>query len=225
MKMKQKVTTNHEKLNNEGLISKAYLVGKDNSGVAMIVALVVGVVAMVFCLSLLLVAYTLYAQTNRKNLQTKCKLLAQSSLKAVELELMDNTSNLDEYLYNQIKNGLWVSIEEDEANGEGGALAYGSVAYLTLNLNHGDSAAGYNIIATFSYSMSDDSEDEVLPDGPDDQEGNESGNAGGGEAPEDNTVGAYTIFVDVTCVRGSLEDRDSQSYTISAEYTSVTLGR
>lgn len=76
--------------------SRIHRKNKNDSGVAMIFSLIVGVVIMVFCLLMLLVAYTLYSQTTRKLSQTQCKVLAQSMAEQIKDELANEAGATDE---------------------------------------------------------------------------------------------------------------------------------
>ncbi len=73
-------------------------ISRDNSGVAMIVAMIVGVVVMVFCLSLLLVTYTFYAQTIKTTTNEQCKMLAQSFSETLGEDLKNPDSDICQYL-------------------------------------------------------------------------------------------------------------------------------
>lgn len=84
----------------------------------MITALVVGIVIFAFCLSMLLVSYTLFAQTSRSQTQLSCKNLAQSTAVEIGEELGDedayaDTDSLAYYLKDKYAEFMEA---EDEAN-------------------------------------------------------------------------------------------------------------
>lgn len=62
---------------------------KDNKGAAMIVALVVMTVLMMFCLSLLLVVYSLYTSTLKKNSALQCKEACKTMSFELQSELTE----------------------------------------------------------------------------------------------------------------------------------------
>ena len=73
----------------------------DNRGAAMIVAIIVVAILMVFSFSLLLVSYTLYASQSKKVASKKCSEAANSLSLAMETELCDKDaiSNSDFWIY------------------------------------------------------------------------------------------------------------------------------
>lgn len=73
----------------------------NNKGSAMITALVVGIIVFAFCLSMLLVAYTLFAQTSRTEVQLGCKNIAQSTAEELRMEISDKSSELYNFLKNE----------------------------------------------------------------------------------------------------------------------------
>ena len=103
---------------------KGILIG-NNQGSAMITALVVGVVVAGFCLSTLLVTYTLYAQTSRQTWQLRCRSIAQSFADNIELEFDDKESEL----YQDIVSQLW---SEDADNPVAGDAPAGDPEPVTL---------------------------------------------------------------------------------------------
>ena len=66
---------------------KQNILRNNQSGVAMIMVLIVGAVILVFCLSLLLVTYSLFAQTSRQTTRLQCKMMAQSFSESLKEEL------------------------------------------------------------------------------------------------------------------------------------------
>lgn len=75
----------------------------NNRGSAMITALVVGIIVFAFCLSMLLVSYTLFAQVSRNQVQLGCKTLALSAAEELEEELDDDGSEISVYLKDKLK--------------------------------------------------------------------------------------------------------------------------
>lgn len=200
-------------------------IDEDNSGVAMIFAIIVGVVVMVFCLSLLLVTYTLYAQTSRQTTQMQCKMFAQSFADILETEITDENSDLNQYLANAIDSGMWISEEE-------AAMATdmsGKLSSLTLDMSQGQ-LENYKIVVTLSYS-SNESDDDSEPGTSEDDDQDETLNAGGGADPGGTPGGTptgngnYSITAIIDCTRGNLNETDVQTYSIKSEYPSVTLSK
>ena len=76
---------------------------KDNSGSAMVMTLIVGMVVMAFCLSLLLVAFTLFSQMNHNTIQFQCKTLAQSYLESLKTDFCNPDSDLIKYLSSKME--------------------------------------------------------------------------------------------------------------------------
>lgn len=202
---------------------------KKDSGVAMIVVLIVGAVVLVFCLSLLLAAYTLYARTNREVTQQQCKILAQTASESLGTELSNQNSGLITYFETQIQNGSWSGGEE-----------------LCMNLDDGGQSGDYHVQVTFTYSLNlpdDDGEDsgddnddqDTNPDNP--ESGNESGNTGaegnsgtkkagdnpGGSNAQPVGNGTYTIRAVVRCTRGDGTGKDVQYYELETEFSSVSM--
>ena len=110
----------------------------NNKGSAMITALVVGLVIFAFCLSMLLVSYTLFSQTSRSQIQLACKNLAQSVAEEIGDELKDPAS-----------------YEDDES------LAYylknrdPEVDTLELEMSSSDSSIdNYSVFVTFEFESS-----------------------------------------------------------------------
>lgn len=209
--------------------------GSDNSGVAMLVVLIVGVVIMVFCLSLLLVTYTLFSQSSRKMTQQQCKILAQSVSEAIGEELKKPDSELCIFLKKQMDSGYWVS-EETLKDFEEDTQPVNMVSELELRLDAGASTGDYSVIVFLSYSLNladDDGSDEGNED--DDQDDNPKGdesanvsniaNNAESSGEENSTSGnnSYSIRLTVKCVRGDASDKDVQSYTIETIYPAVSM--
>lgn len=207
----------------------------NNSGVAMIFAVIVGVVVMVFCLYLLLVTYTLYAQSSRQTTRTQCKLFAQSFQESFGQELNDENSSLNKYLAQCINDGEWIS--EEEAMATPSSELGTKVSEMKLDMSQ-DVVSSYKLMVTLSYGINEsDDEEESTEDEKDDQDedlnpdkpgenlpGEPSGDLPG-EAPGTPGNGSYTVHAKITCVRDGLDASDVQSYTIEAEYPTVSLSR
>lgn len=74
---------------------------KKNKGAALIVAIIVMAVLMVFAFSLMLVTYTLYSSQNKKIASKKCSEAANTLSQAMETELQDSDAyiNSDLWIY------------------------------------------------------------------------------------------------------------------------------
>lgn len=207
----------------------------NNSGVAMIFAVIVGVVVMVFCLSLLLVTYTLYAQSSRQTTRTQCKLFAQSFQESFGQELNDENSSLNQYLADCINDGEWIS--EEEAMATPSSELGSKVSELKLDMSQAV-VPNYKLTVTLSYGINEsDDEEETTEDEKDDQDeeltpgtpgevvpDNPSGDLPG-EAPGTPGNGSYTVHAKIECVRDGFDTSDVQSYTIETEYPTVSLSR
>lgn len=77
----------------------------------MITALVVGIVIFAFCLSTLLVSYTLFAQVSRTQIQLGCKNMAQTTSEVLLEELKNDNSELSKQL-----NDIWSSAYKNDYN-------------------------------------------------------------------------------------------------------------
>lgn len=126
----------------------------DNRGSAMITALVVGIVIFAFCLSMLLVAYTLFAQTSRTEVALGCKNLAQSTAEEIGKELGDTAtySNVDSLSYYLVQKGQEFKAAEDEANAGNAGERIEIEKKLRLELNSSNSSIdNYSIFVTFDF--------------------------------------------------------------------------
>lgn len=163
---------------------------KDDSGVAMIVALIVSVVVMVFCLSLLLVAYTLFSQTNRNNIQLQCKFLAQSYAEDLKEEMEDTDSDMVKYLQYKMTDtasayGVWISTDASAEEREEYTLK-GVKTYEELNLEV--DAEGYHIYLTVTHKPLAGTDEDDDTDNPDDEyEGTAGQDPGGSSSAGQNT--------------------------------------
>lgn len=129
----------------------------NNHGSAMLIAIVVSIVVIVFCLSLLLVSYSLFTSTSRKLSQTQCRELAKTI--SIELEKELTYVNYDTYDDEKLaceagENPLWFYIRynicqqtwpyfDDSIMGHKRKDAY---RYFELNASGGDSTK-YEIMA------------------------------------------------------------------------------
>lgn len=198
----------------------------DDSGVAMIFVMIVSAVVLAFCLSMLLVTYTLFTQTSRQTTQMQCKLLVQTFSESLGEELKDPDSEISRYLGNQIRNGLWVSEGTSEETMQSGAFRE-----LKLNMDDSCKPGDYNLSVTLTYSLNvqedDENETEAGRDDQDEDFGNtgvtnpDPGLGGSTEPPAGN--GTYCINASVKCERGEMSERDVQYYVIDMIYPAVAL--
>lgn len=202
-------------------LKKAWKQCNNNDGVAMVVALVVGVVIMVFCLSMLLVTYTLFAQTSRQTTQLQCKLLAQSYSEALDKEFSKKAedSELQKYLADMIKDGSWMS--EDDDSEEAGPGSYSEVT-MEIDQSASNVAVGYTIVTTFTYENNDSEEDDEPLPGTDDDDQDDTGNDPETDPtnPDEPTQvgGSYIVHAVIQCMRGDGNGRDVQSYLLESQY-------
>ena len=226
---------------------KRNILRNNQSGVAMLMVLIVGAVILVFCLSLLLVTYSLFAQTSRQTTRLQCKIMAQSFSESLKEELSDSSSNLAVYLGEQISNGNWKSsmdgIDEEEPDDVENPDA---VSELVLNLDDSSTLSDYHLSVTLTYSLN--AADDEEGDGGDDEDdqddslsendvdsgnqqngkqnnqqnkGNQNG-SGEGTNPAD-AVATYTVDAVITCMRGDGNDRDTQYYVLETSYPAVSF--
>lgn len=148
---------------------KRNILRNNQSGVAMLMVLIVGAVILVFCLSLLLVTYSLFAQTARQTTRLQGKMMAQSFSESLQEELSDSSSNLAVYLGEQIRDGNWKSsmggIDEEEPDDEENPDA---VSELILNLDDSSTLSDYHLSVTLTYSLN--AADDEEGDGGDDED-------------------------------------------------------
>lgn len=196
----------------------------------MLMVLIVGAVVLVFCLSLLLVTYSLFAQTSRQITRLQCKLLAQSFSESLGEELKDPASGLSVYLKEQIQNGYWISGEASQSMDESSSES-AAVSELLMNMDDEAALGDYHVTVALTYSVNvaDDEGGDEGEEG-DDQDPNLGGEAGSGEGPgptagEDPGASGttYSIQATVKCVRGDGSDRDAQYYVIETVYPAVSF--
>ena len=199
-----------------------------NAGVAMVVVLIVGAVVMVFCLSLLLAAYTLFSQTNRQVTQEQCKILTQSTAEMLSAELKNPDSALSGYLGTQIQSGKWIS-EETAKTAEPGDIDADAVSKLVMTLEDGGESGDYHVAVTFSYSLNLPEDDGGDDDDDDQDDTGNGGTSGGAESggtsggAESGGNGSYTIRAVIRCTRGDGTGRDVQFYELETVFSSVSL--
>lgn len=181
--------------------------GKDDKGVATIFTLIVAVIVLCFCLTLLMVSYTLFAQTNRQTSQLQCKLLAQSFSEQLKEEIDDKNSDLVKFMQKAIDDGNWRDSSEDKNTWNG-------KDYSTLYLDGYSNDTDYEITVEFTYSLGqsdDDGEDEPFESGP------------AGEPSLVNCV----VNANIICKRDIDNSRSDSYYALQSEYTVplyMTLG-
>lgn len=197
----------------------------DNRGSAMITAIVVGVVMAVFCLSLLLVTYTLYAQTAKRNALIQCRYAAGSMADLLEQELKDTTSDLNNKLEGEMRHqkddgsftGTWVS--EGNTSSEADEV----IEYRMDYTGSETALKAYDFDVSFKYTKvgdttSDAGSESIDYDGQfndksqaDESEWDEMVGADGAEA------GGYNVTMEVTCSRGDTV------YVVKKEVQGVTF--
>lgn len=138
-----------------------------NQGAAMVMVLIVSAVVMVFCLSLLLVTYSLFAQSAKQISRMQCKMLAQSMTEMLEQDFSKKDSDLNRYLKKQIEDGTWIAGgEQEEENKEDSSSFVSGVENLLLDLDTQDSIGDYHVTVDLSYRLNVASDD----DGSEDEE-------------------------------------------------------
>lgn len=216
----------------------------DNRGATMLMVLIVGAVVMAFCLSLLLVTYSLFAQTARQTTRLQCKLLAQSCEELLREELQQPSSDLMVYLQEQIQSGSWISegsvTDEETASEETPGTA--GVVQLPLHLDTQGETGDYrvSVVLTYSVNTSEDEGGDEDGDDNDDQDhelngtsvyGSDAGTvrikAAGStspaDPPQDEPTVSYSIKSVIRCMRGDGTNRDTQYYEIETTFSSVTF--
>ena len=123
---------------------------EENRGSAMIVAIVVSMVVVVFCLSLLLVSYALFSSSVRRVTQNQCRELSKTISIEIEKELTtpaytsfdmqkqdvtDGKNLLWQYLRYNVCQGNWPYYESESSTDHGEKAAY---RYFTLAATGGD---------------------------------------------------------------------------------------
>lgn len=187
---------------------------KNNKGAAMIVALVVMTVLMMFCLSLLLVVYSLYTSTLKKNSALQCK----EACKTMSFELQ---SELTEPVYADHESQ---SAAQKSVTGTGGDSLWFYIRYniwqdswpyySSTERGHGKDEAYRYFTITPSEDVAGMAEDIKVCIY---WEKDDNASAGDGQEDDGSDIleqRADTILhVVVTC------SKNEQSYTIETEYT------
>lgn len=207
---------------------------KDNSGSAMVMTLIVGMVVMAFCLSLLLVAFTLFTQMNHNTIQFQCKTLAQSYLESLKNDFSNPDSDMIKYLNSKMEmpeegNEIWIAQNLPESELEELKLS-GLKPYKELFLQV--DASGYTMDICMTYERTQASAEEGFENESDDEieevntnmnsTTNEPGTNGGTATNEPGTFSSGSTFerlihVKLTCVRGT-DTNSNDSYTMEADY-------
>lgn len=133
----------------------------DNSGVAIIMATIISSVLLVFCLSLLMVSYTLYSSTNSQNMEFATKELAKSFAVQFENELLTNNQagGIHDYLNKNIdakktKLDSWKPYEGKQNE---------AIDYRSFALTDGDGRLGsYDAVVNMYYESTSDGRDITL---------------------------------------------------------------
>ncbi len=160
----------------------------DDSGVAMITAMIIGVVVMVFCLLLLMVTYILYSQSLKRVDDTQCKLIAQTCMESVRTEIVDSESDIHKYLAEQMSAGTWISIEKALVNTDENALS--ELVLDMVDRTVDQELALYEIQTVISYSISQSTGDDDSPGLPDDNDIYDDPEAGNGSSTDGNSSGS-----------------------------------
>ncbi|MBR0147933.1 MAG: hypothetical protein IJM23_01910 [Lachnospiraceae bacterium] len=200
----------------------------DNRGSAMITAIVVGVIMAVFCLSLLLVTYTLYAQTAKRNALIQCKYAAGSMAQLLEEELKDPTSDLNNKLEAEMRHqkddgsftGTWAPAGNSSSEADD-VLAY------RMDYSGDESAfKAYAFDVSFKYTKVGDTESDAGGETID-YDGQFNDKTQADETEWDEMVGAdgagaggYNVTMEVTCSRGDtvyVVKKDVQGVTFADE--------
>lgn len=147
----------------------------DNRGSAMIVSLVIGTVVMVFCLSLLLVSYSLYTSTVKNAKYEQCKQITESYSRYLDASLVAPAYSDIEDMYtdlNNSKNNIWFYLRYnllqdnwplyvfDESTDEDEKKAYRYFKVVPSNDGNGFSKYASNI-STCMYLVKDEVDEDI----------------------------------------------------------------
>lgn len=183
----------------------------NNRGIAMITALVVGVVVLMFCLSMLVICYSLYAETNRKSGQIQCKEMAQSV--AVELkDTFKKDCELTQFLKDQIRSGSWEASEDSDSFD----YNYNMTLQLSGDGDVSDICKFNTVLVELCYVEDSDSGSSDDNDAGGSNDGG-SNDGGSNDAGAPNKGGIYRIYARITCARGDANNTD-QKYSIETMY-------
>ncbi len=190
----------------------------DNRGSAMITAIVVGVVMIVFALAMLLVTYSLYAQSAKRTGQIQCRYLAEEIADELSSELSDNESELYKVLSahvykirpgDSLHTGTWKAV------GVNATEASETLEY-DLKTGSDETLKEYEIGVVFSYIQgADDTDDTDEAANDTEYDGTElkkSDLVGDGELYDEYDEidsnssagggGACTVIMEITCKKG-----------------------
>ena len=173
----------------------------NNEGVALIYALIVGTVAMVFCLMLLMVSYNLYSQVSADTTDIQLRVAAESFENALWSELYSaSESSLNRYIDSEIRKEQVKKNNGQEYTDELNLLFY-------YNDDYGDGVnmGNYCIYVTIGYELNDSTET------------GEPG-AGGSTAMRNLDVTIRSIRGIPYSDGGGYRMDDSESYTIHNTY-------
>lgn len=175
----------------------------------MVMVLIVGAVVLAFCLSLMMLSYSLFSQTARQTGRKQCKILAQGLAETIGQELSDPQSELSEYLSEQIRAGRWVSTVAGNDAGQAQGADSTGLTELKLNLDDGGTIGAYRLSVTLTYTQNGvyggtiDAED---ADHSEDDTG-------------DGTITVlHTVHATIKCIRGNETDRDVQYYVMESDH-------
>lgn len=179
----------------------------DNRGSAMLTAIVAGVVMSAFALSLIMVSYTLYAQTAKRTAMIQCNYLAEEVCSEIADELINKKSDMYERLNEQIyrtrpdgsASGIWAP------RGNNTSVYFDTLEYEIDTKSADEGLKGYRVLVDFSYILRDAGTDmdSALPDDIYD-ETNAPIDDGWYEMDEASAAytGNATVYIKVTCKKG-----------------------
>ena len=194
----------------------------NNKGSATIVALVSGVVIMAFALSLLMVAYSLYAAVSRQNVQEQCRQISESTAVSLGKELLSEDNRLAEYLKEQrhlTGNNRWIATVErdDDEFAPANTPTTEGREELDMEINLSDGKLGnYTVMVTFSYTEDVAYEDEEPDDGAEEPE--EPTIQPDGQ-PEDSAI--RVLHAKIKTSRGTDAGRDYQESIVEKDYRNI----
>lgn len=200
------------------MIAKIRTTLKDNSGVAMIYSLVIGVVVAIFAVMLLMVSYSLYVQSSKQIGQQQCRILADSFAENFAGELEDNTSDISLYLSKRISGEIepkWVRMPAD-ATEVSSIDMYFVPEDTNFDIMVHMSFGGADYCADDEKTLKDDNDpeddlqdDDDIPEGTTPLPGGDDG-IGAGDVVD--------IEATITCSKGGVNGIDVQKYTVTRTY-------
>jgi len=179
----------------------------DDRGSAMITALVAGIIMSVFALSLILVSYTLYAQTANRTAQIQCDYLAEEFCTEIADELLDKKSDmykkLNDQIYRTLPDGTTTGIWAPKGNNKS---EYFDTLEYEIDTKGADSGlSGYKVLVNFTYVLRDAGADidDALPDDIYDEETSPvDDNWYEMDAASSSNTGNTRVYIKVTCEKG-----------------------